>query len=51
VLAGLPFGHVRTKVCLPVGATVELYVQGREAIVGWQSDPRLAHGAHDHHHH
>lgn len=43
VLTGLPFGHVRTKVCLPVGGTVELYVQGREAILGWQSDPRLAH--------
>ncbi|WP_457349898.1 LD-carboxypeptidase [Roseateles sp. P5_D6] len=63
VLTGLPFGHVRTKVCLPVGGTVELYVQRREAILGWQSDPRLAHGAHhhdddcgddcghDHHHH
>ena len=50
VLTGLPFGHVRTKVCLPVGATVELYVQGREALLGWQSDARLAHG-HDHHHH
>ncbi|MFN3302960.1 MAG: LD-carboxypeptidase [Roseateles sp.] len=48
VLTGLPFGHVRTKVCLPVGGTVELYVQGREAILGWQSDPRLAHD-HDHH--
>jgi muramoyltetrapeptide carboxypeptidase len=24
VLTGLPFGHVRTKVCLPVGGTVEL---------------------------
>jgi muramoyltetrapeptide carboxypeptidase len=51
VLTGLPFGHIRTKVCLPVGATVELFVQGREAIVGWQSDARLAHGAHDHDHH
>lgn len=50
VLTGLPFGHVRTKVCLPVGATVELYVQGREAILGWQSDARLAHGAHGHDH-
>ena len=47
VLTGLPFGHVRTKVCLPVGGTVELYVQGREAILGWQSDPRLAHGHHE----
>lgn len=51
VLTGLPFGHVRTKVCLPVGGTVELYVQGREAILGWQSDPRLAHAGHDHHGH
>lgn len=51
VLTGLPFGHIRTKVCLPVGATVELYVQGREAILGWQSDARLAHGAHGHDHH
>ncbi|MBI3350257.1 MAG: LD-carboxypeptidase [Burkholderiales bacterium] len=51
LLTGLPFGHVRTKVCLPVGATVDLYVQGREAILGWQSDARLAHGAHDHHGH
>jgi muramoyltetrapeptide carboxypeptidase len=50
VLTGLPFGHVRTKVCLPVGATVELYVQGREVIVGWQSDAHLAHAHHDHGH-
>lgn len=48
VLTGLPFGHVRTKVCLPVGGTVELFVQSREAILGWQSDPRLAHAAHTH---
>ena len=54
VLTGLPFGHIRTKVCLPIGATVELFVQGREAILGWQSDPRLAHPhghSHDHHAH
>ncbi|WP_343622585.1 LD-carboxypeptidase [Roseateles puraquae] len=51
VLTGLPFGHIRTKVCLPVGATVEMFVQGREAILGWQSDARLAHHhAHDHDH-
>lgn len=43
VLTGLPFGHCRTKVCLPVGATVDLYVQGREVILGWPSDARLAH--------
>jgi len=54
VLTGLPFGHIRTKVCLPVGATVEMFVQGREAILGWQSDARLAHHHaqdHDHAHH
>jgi muramoyltetrapeptide carboxypeptidase len=35
VLTGLPFGHVRTKVCLPVGARVRLVVQGRDALLGW----------------
>ena len=35
VLTGLPFGHVPTKVCLPVGAKVTLAVQGREAFIGW----------------
>lgn len=35
VLAGLPFGHVPTKVCLPVGARVTLAVQGRDAFIGW----------------
>ena len=35
ILTGLPFGHVATKVCLPVGARVELLVDGRQAFVGW----------------
>ncbi len=35
LLTGLPFGHVPTLVTLPVGAQVELAVQGREALVGW----------------
>ena len=35
VLTGLPFGHVRTKVTLPVGARVTLAVQGRDVLVGW----------------
>jgi len=35
VLTGLPFGHVPTKVSLPVGHRVELLVQGRDALVGW----------------
>lgn len=35
ILTGLPFGHVETKVCLPVGARVRLLVDGRNAFLGW----------------
>ncbi|MDD2846436.1 MAG: LD-carboxypeptidase [Rhodoferax sp.] len=35
VLTNLPYGHVATKVCLPVGAQVELSVQGRDALLYW----------------
>jgi muramoyltetrapeptide carboxypeptidase len=35
ILTGLPFGHVPTKVCLPVGAKATLAVQGRDVLVGW----------------
>ena len=35
ILHGLPFGHVPTKLTLPVGARVELLVQGREVLLGW----------------
>ena len=35
LLTGLPFGHVRTKVCLPVGRRATLAVQGRDAFIGW----------------
>jgi muramoyltetrapeptide carboxypeptidase len=35
ILTGLPFGHVPTKVCLPVGRRVQLLVQGRDVLVGW----------------
>jgi muramoyltetrapeptide carboxypeptidase len=35
VLTGLPFGHVRTKVTLPVGAKVHLAVEGRDAFLLW----------------
>lgn len=35
VLNGLPFGHVSTKVMLPVGKTVTLAVEGRDAFVLW----------------
>jgi muramoyltetrapeptide carboxypeptidase len=36
ILTGLPFGHVPTKVTMPVGARVDLLVQGRDALIGWQ---------------
>ena len=35
ILTGLPFGHVPTKVTLPVGATARLMVDRRQAYVGW----------------
>lgn len=38
VFTGLPFGHVATKVCLPVGQRVDLVVQGRDALVLWGHD-------------
>jgi muramoyltetrapeptide carboxypeptidase len=35
VLSGLPFGHVPTKVLLPVGAKVDLVTEGRDALMVW----------------
>lgn len=35
VLTDLPFGHVPTKVCLPVGARVSLLVENRDALILW----------------
>ncbi len=35
VLTGLPFGHVPTKVLLPVGAKVRLLTEGRDALILW----------------
>ena len=35
VLTGLPFGHVPTKVLLPVGEQVELLTEGRDALLYW----------------
>ncbi|MGV3571156.1 MAG: LD-carboxypeptidase [Ramlibacter sp.] len=46
VLTGLPFGHVPTKVCLPVGAKVTLAAEGRDAFLLWGHL-----GTHDHHGH
>jgi muramoyltetrapeptide carboxypeptidase len=35
VLTGMPFGHVSTKVLLPVGAKVDLATEGRDAFLVW----------------
>ena len=35
ILTGLPFGHVRTRVSLPVGRRVTVSVSGRDALVAW----------------
>ncbi len=35
VFTGLPFGHVPTKVLLPVGAQVTLAVEARDALIYW----------------
>lgn len=47
VLTGLPFGHVPTKVLLPVGLKTTLAVEGRDAFLLWGH----LHGEHDHHDH
>jgi muramoyltetrapeptide carboxypeptidase len=35
VLTNLPYGHVATKVLLPVGAKSDLSVEGRDALLFW----------------
>jgi muramoyltetrapeptide carboxypeptidase len=35
ILQGLPFGHVPTKLCLPVGREVRLAVDRRQVWLGW----------------
>lgn len=39
VLTNLPFGHVPTKVLLPVGRRCDLLVQGREVLLLWGHEP------------
>ncbi len=58
VFTQLPFGHVPTKVLLPVGAPVQLAVEDREALVFWghlaaasphrRRDSAHGHDGHDH---
>jgi len=35
ILTNLPYGHVATKVILPVGAKTNLMVEGRDALLFW----------------
>jgi len=35
ILTNLPYGHVATKVILPVGAKTDLMVEGRDALLFW----------------
>jgi len=54
VLAGLPFGHVPTKVLLPVGAKVSMAAEGRDVFLVWghrHDHSHDDHAHHDHHHH
>jgi muramoyltetrapeptide carboxypeptidase len=39
VLTNLPYGHVDTKVILPVGARADLMVDGRDALLYWGHHP------------
>lgn len=43
VLLGLPFGHVATKVLLPIGAKVSLIVEDKEAFLLWGHQHQHAH--------
>jgi muramoyltetrapeptide carboxypeptidase len=35
IVTGLPFGHVSTKVTMPIGLRATLAVQGQQAFIGW----------------
>ena len=50
ILTGLPFGHVPTKLTLPVGEKLTLVVQGRDVLMGWRAPHGHAHHEHDEHH-
>ncbi|MEP6873883.1 MAG: LD-carboxypeptidase [Burkholderiales bacterium] len=49
ILTGLPFGHVPTKVTMPVGARVTVLVDGRNVLIGWDHAHAPAH-PHGHSH-
>lgn len=59
IVTGLPFGHVATKVLLPVGMKTTLAVEGRDAFVLWghlhdgggHHRGHHSHHSHQDHHH
>jgi muramoyltetrapeptide carboxypeptidase len=50
ILTGLPFGHVPTKVTMPVGARVTLLVDGRNVLIGWDHAHAAGTQGHGHTH-
>ena len=38
ILTGWPFGHVPTKVTLPFGRKLQMFVQARDVLVAWDHD-------------
>ena len=50
VIAGLPFGHVPTKVLLPVGAKVDMASSGREVFLMWGHMDHMGGDARGHSH-
>jgi muramoyltetrapeptide carboxypeptidase len=38
ILTNLPYGHVATKVLLPVGAKADLHAEGRDVLLFWGKD-------------
>ena len=49
VLTNLPYGHVATKVLLPVGAKADLLAEGRDVMLVWGHMHGHAHHGHGHH--
>ncbi|MFI0545752.1 MAG: LD-carboxypeptidase [Brachymonas sp.] len=48
LLEGLPFGHVETKVCLPVGQRISLQLSGRDVLLLWGALHPHADDGHEH---
>ncbi len=50
ILTNLPYGHVATKVLLPVGAKADLVAEGRDVMLVWGHIHGHPHHGHEHHH-